>query len=281
MIYLALSILCSSLIYLCFKLIHQNKAHTLSSLIVNYWVAGTTGLAVAYFVAPDIKITLELLLFTAFLGFLFISIFLVMANTTQQFGVGTASVSSKMSVVVPVLIGLFYFKDSLTLYKTVGLILALVSVYLVSKKKSEKHNGHWWLPIILFLGSGTIDSLIKFGQHNFHSSGLSYWMVPMIFVFAGIYGTAYALGTKKQVFGKKELKLGGLLGIINFGSMIFLVLTLAVPHFESSFVFPVNNVGVVTLSSILGIFVFKEKASKVMLLGISLAILSTILISLR
>jgi drug/metabolite transporter (DMT)-like permease len=278
MIFLILSIVASSLIYICFNIIKQKEAHNFSTILVNYWVAGITGIVVAYVMAPETSITLDLLVFAGILGFVFITIFLVMANTTQTFGIGTASVASKMSLVIPVVIGLTFFDESLSTLKLIGLITALISVYLVSYKKDRTKSNKWWLPLILFLGSGFIDTLLNKGQMLFHQSGLSYWLIPLIFIFAGIYGTAYGLGTKKLKIRPIEFKLGFLLGVINFGSILFLLLTLAQPSFESSSIFPINNVGIVALSAILGFVIYQEKVTVYKITGVLLAIASTLLI---
>lgn len=278
MIYLLLSILASSLIYLCFKNIKKQGAHNFSVILTNYWVAGLTGIIIAWYMVPNTNITLTLLAFAAILGFAFITIFIVMSNTTQVHGVGTASVASKMSVVIPVLVGLIAYQESLNTIKLIGLILALVSVYLVSYQKDKKKSAQWWLPAILFIGSGIIDTLLKKGQVLFHGNGLSYWLIPLIFMFAAIYGTAYGLFTKKLQLKPKEIKLGVTLGAVNYASILFLILTLAQPTFESSAIFPINNVGIVTLSALFGFIIYKEKVTKHKLIGILLAIVATLLI---
>ena len=172
MIYLLLSILCSSLIYISFKRIKHKNADNYSAIIVNYWVAGALGIGIALYQVPQFNFSMSLLFFSGFLGFAFITIFLIMAKTTQEFGVGTASVISKMSVVIPVLVGLIIYQESLSWLKGFGLLLALYSVYLVSYRKSEKEGNNYWLPVLLFLGSGTIDALLKKGQLLFEAEGL-------------------------------------------------------------------------------------------------------------
>ena len=69
-----------------------------------------------------------------FLGALFVSIFFVMATTAQRNGVSVASVAGKMSVVVPVLFGTFLYNESVTILKVIGILIALIAVYLASVK---------------------------------------------------------------------------------------------------------------------------------------------------
>src|SRR5690606_7949094 len=103
------------------------------------------------------------------LGFLFITIFNVMALTAQRHGMSVASVASKMSVVIPIIFGIYMYHESTGLQKIWGIILALIAVFMVSIKPHSnikiKHTVV--LPVILFLGSGVIDTSIKFLESTY------------------------------------------------------------------------------------------------------------------
>ena len=96
------------------------------------------------------------------------------------------------------------------------------------------------------------------------------------------------MGTIALIFGiflgKQKLAfknvLGGLiLGIPNYGSIYFLLKTLNNENWDSSIVFPVNNIGIVCLSVLFALLIFKEKLSKANYLGLTLAILSIVLMA--
>ena len=65
----------------------------------------------------------------------------------------------------------------------------------------------------------------------------------------------------------------------NYFSIYFLVKTLRSDILDSSGIFAINNVSIVTLSTFTGIILFKEKLIRKNWIGIILAILSIILIS--
>ena len=115
MIYLVLSILASTIIFINFKLFDNYKINILQAIVVNYCIAFITGI-IAY--DGTVKITqitsLDWFNFTLVLGTLFIIVFNLMAITTQRSGLSVVSVATKMSVVIPVLFGLIYYKESLT-----------------------------------------------------------------------------------------------------------------------------------------------------------------------
>ena len=111
MIDLVLSICCSSLIFVIFKLYDIYKIETLFAIITNYFVACLVGL---YFYSGEVK-PLEIaeqpwFLGTLLLGLLFIVVFNLMAKTSQTVGVSVASVATKMSLVVPVIFGVLVYK---------------------------------------------------------------------------------------------------------------------------------------------------------------------------
>lgn len=74
--------------------------------------------------------------------------------------------------------------------------------------------------------------------------------------------------------------MGGIvLGIPNYFSIYFLVMALRNPDFESSTLFTLNNVAIVTLSTLLGIALFRERLIKHNWIGLALAVISIILVA--
>ena len=104
MIYLLLSILFSTGLFVIFKYFGIYKIDTLKAIFVNYIVAFAMGIGLAEGTISLTELPQQSWFFGAlFLGALFVSIFFVMATTAQRNGVSVASVAGKMSVVVPVL----------------------------------------------------------------------------------------------------------------------------------------------------------------------------------
>ena len=286
MIYLLLSILASTLIFVIFTLFGKYKINTLQAIVFNYFTAFTTGILSSTKTITVNEIINEDWFYGAlFLGFLFIAIFNVMALTAQRNGLSVASVASKMSVVIPIVFGLYAYNESLSILKTVGILLALFAVYLTSvKAKTGKVSfKNLWLPILLFFGSGTIDTTIKYIETTYVSDNGIPIFSATIFAIAGIIGiiiiSAEAIKGKfkldlKSVFG------GIILGIVNYYSIYMLLKALQVDSFESSSIFTINNVAIVMLSTLIGLAFFKEKLSIKNWSGIAIAILSIVLVTL-
>ncbi|NNF85396.1 MAG: EamA family transporter [Winogradskyella sp.] len=280
MIYLGLSILSSTLIFVVFKYVGKFNLSTLQVIVVNYITACIFGVAASNteFYLQDI-IASNWFIGAFVLGFLFISIFNLMALTAQKNGLSVASVASKMSVVIPVIFGIIIYKESLGYQKIIGVLLALVAVYLtsVTPKSEARLSRHIYLPLLLFLGSGVIDTSIKYFAPPDNIQLFS----ATIFGFAFVIGIlVLVLKRKKQTRLKPSVILFGiLLGIINYGSIYFLLKALNVQNAESSVIFTVNNVGIVALSTITGLLIFSEKISFKNWIGISLAMISILLVT--
>ena len=75
-----------------------------------------------------------------------------------------ASVASKMSVIIPISLGVILYNEQLGFIKIIGILLALIAVYFTSKKKMEKYNKHpiFFYPVLVFIGAGTIDASLKY-----------------------------------------------------------------------------------------------------------------------
>ncbi|HOV11854.1 MAG TPA: EamA family transporter, partial [Bacteroidales bacterium] len=71
-------------------------------------------------------------------GFLLIVTFLIYAYSIQKVGIAITSVSGKMSVIIPVLLGLLIFNEKATWIRILGIISALVAFYLTLMKSREQ-----------------------------------------------------------------------------------------------------------------------------------------------
>ena len=161
-----------------------------------------------------------------------------MALTAQRNGVSVVSVAGKMSVVIPVIFGVVLYDESLSALKIFGIILAVVAVYLASVKDDlKKHEkAGLLLPIILFLGSGAIDTTLKYVEINFVAENEVSLFSGSLFGFAAFFGLII-LGIKTikkpEPFGLKNIIAGIVLGIPNYYSIVFLIKALQIKGIES------------------------------------------------
>lgn len=287
MIYLILSIAASSLIFIIFKLFAKYQVDTLQAIIVNYVVACISGL-IAYSEPIQIaQITKHGWFYgTMILGVIFISVFNLMAITTQKNGLSVAAVATKMSVAIPIVFGIFMYKESTGILKIVGIIIALLAVYLTSMKDSggisiKKEN--LIFPLLVFVGSGIIDTSLKYLETHYVAKADVPIFSASIFGFAAIIGILiiiYKALNKTLTLSFKNIIAGICLGVPNYFSIYFLIKALRHNGIDSSSVFTINNVAILLVSTIAGILLFKEKLILKNWIGITLAIISIILVAL-
>ncbi len=284
MIWLVLSIATSSLLYVIFKSFGVYQVNTLHAIVINYVVAAITG-----FLFFQGEFSMHRLIDSSWLwlavalGVLFIVIFNVMALTSQQNGLSVAAVASKMSLVIPSVFGVWLYQESMGWIKVVGVLIALTSVYLASLKSKggltiEKKN--LVLPVLLFLGSGAIDTIIKYAEKNFVPNGDEPLFSAVCFTFAFAIGVLILLyealnGRYLQI---KSIVAGIILGVPNYFSIYFLIKALK-NGMESSVFYPLNHVGTVLFTTLLGYLLFKERLLVKNYWGIALAVVAIIFIA--
>ncbi|WP_196886723.1 EamA family transporter [Aureivirga sp. CE67] len=285
MIHLLLSIILSSFLFVIFKYFEKFRIDNLQAIVVNYFVAFSIGYATTTENVHFTEIPAQPWFYgVLFLGFLFIFLFNVMALTAQKAGMSVVSVAGKMSVVIPITFGIIVYNESYGVVKILGILLALLSVYLTSRKDSSDFDQKYlYLPIILFVGSGILDTTIKYVENNYVSDGGLELYSASIFLVAGMLGVLllsilFIMGKVKFQF--KNIIGGIVLGIPNYYTIFYLLKALEMDHMETSTIFTVNNVATVSFSTLLGIMIFKERLNKRNWIGVVLSIIAIILVTL-
>jgi drug/metabolite transporter (DMT)-like permease len=281
---LLLAIVFSCSLFIVLKSFSKFNINTFQAIVVNYLVAFSIGIlnSNTNFNYKEI-LAKEWIYGSLFLGFLFIVVFFIIGKTSQKNGVSVASVASKMSLIIPILFGIFFFKESIDLIKIAGIIIALIAVFFTTKKeKGTINTSNFTLPILLFIGTGITDTSINFIQKNWVNPEDNALFSSITFLFAFTIGLLLIIiqSIKKRIVIAPKNILGGIvLGVPNFFSIYFLLNALQSPDFESATLFTLLNIGVILLTTIFGLLLFKEKLNKNNYLGILLAILALFLVT--
>ena len=271
-----------------FKYFGKYGVNNLQAIIVNYFTAGTLSLIVAH--NNDIKISLPEIIYSTYIipsliiGFLFIVTFNLLAFGTQKIGIAISTVANKMSMIIPVIIGISLFSEKLGMFKLIGILLAISAIYMTSTKSGKLSFDKKFLPIILliFFGQGMADGTLSWAQKFSINDENTPLFFASVFLIAGILGSVFLIyETIKNGFKLefKNLIWGIALGIPNYLTLHFFVRSLQSPIFESSQVFPIVNMGVIVLTALAGILLFREKLSFFNWGGILVAVLAISLIT--
>jgi len=285
MLYLLFAILSSAGIFVCFKYLEKYKVDILLAIIINYITASVCG-----FLLSDSNITFTQIVqqpwfnISFIIGTAFIAAFFIIGRSTQKAGISITTLASKMSFVLPMIFSIVFYQEAISTQKIIGFVLAISAVLLsIYKDQTDAtQRKYLWLPILLFFVAGTVDSLVKYAQEEYLTSGGQEIFSTLLFAIAAISGFVVLIVKKqnfKELFRAKVLIGGLLLGLVNFGSLHFLIASLNNSGFDSSVVFSIINVGIVAVSVLIGIGVFKEKLNKINLLGIVLAIIAIFILT--
>ncbi len=290
--FLLLCILSSTAIFVTFKTINRFNIPAFPVIVINYLVAtllgfliysGDTGLASI----PGSR----WLPISIIIGILFIIMFFLIAFSTRKAGISVTTVASKMSVIFPIVFSLIIDpSDQLSLLKSAAILIALGGVVLtVYKKEAESsQRSIIFIPLLLFVGMGLVDSLVKLAQQQYVSDEETALFSAILFLNAFLSGILAAIFYRKhnRYFLKGAVwGWGLLLGAVNFGSIFFLVKALHYSsptglRMDSSVIFGANNISIVALSVLIGLLVFKEKLKFINWIGIVLSALALLLFTL-
>ena len=277
MINIIYTILLFNVLIIVFKMFEKYNVDNLQALIVNYITAGIC----SYFLLESSFSVVEILnsdwLYHAILiGALFIIVFNFYAYGIQKVGISISTVANKMSLIIPVCVALLLYPETetFTYLKGIAFFLALSGIYLSSTNggKLSFDKKYLWLIILVFVGQGLSDSLFNDFAQKFPNEG-GYLFFMVLFFMASFSGILILTGKsfkKKKPLQLKSVFWGIIFGVPNFFSLVFFLKALG--NLESSIVFPLVSMGVVVSSSLIGMFLFKEKLSKSNWIGILLSL---------
>ncbi|WAC09380.1 hypothetical protein [Dyadobacter pollutisoli] len=299
MLYFLLAVLFTVALYLIMRAYPRYKVDSFHAIVFNYYACVLTGLLLT----PDLSVFREVqwdsqgTLLTLALGTMFVTAFMLIGLTAQKVSVTATSLAGNMSLVIPVLFGLFVFRNNnkeFTALNYAGLLIALVALAFGAIQHSGQKKGEgqesalisenmlWLLPVLTFLAAGTNNTLINYLSVKFYLPGQTTVFMIIACTGAIIIGTLILL--YKITFGKEKLLLrsvvGGLiLGVPNFLSLYFLLLALASFGNSAAFVFPIYNILTMLVSSVAAWTIYRERLNLLNKWGLVLAVLAIILIS--
>ena len=281
MIYIILSIFCSVTVAVLLKLAKRYKISIIQAVTFNYLTALT--LCFLFF-KPDVKIitgTAPWPIYIA-LAILLPTIFLFLAASVKKLGIVKTDIAQRLSLFIPILAAFFIFKEDFNQLKFIGLGVGFLAILLTFLRKSESksESGNWFYPIIVFVGFGIIDVLFKqIALHKELPYTTSLFTVFSLAFFVSLIIIIIMIVTKKTKLQLVNIGCGLILGLFNFGNILFYLKAHKALATNPSTVFAAMNLGVIVVGSLIGILVFKEKLTKLNYFGIALALCAVILIT--
>ncbi|MET7256958.1 hypothetical protein [Dyadobacter fermentans] len=298
MLFFLLAVVFTVMLYLIMRAYPRYQVDSFHAVVFNYYSCVLTGLVLT----PDLGLftqvqwTSEGTILTMALGAMFVTAFMLIGLTAQKVSVTATSLAGNMSLVIPVLFGLFVFRNNnkdFTPLNYLGLVLALVALALGAIQRSPKSSDAastgqaakqalWILPILTFFATGTNNTLINFLSSKYYPAGQI-----TVFMIIACFG-AVVIGTSILIYRiiahghslKLRSVVGGLvLGIPNFLSLYFLLLALAAFGNSAAYVFPIYNILTMLVSALAAWALYKERLNTLNKWGLVLAVAAIVLIS--
>lgn len=278
MLFLILSILCSVTVGVLFKVARRYTISITQIVTTNYVLA----LILCYFFfSPDLATVTAQAPWGIYipLGILLPSIFLFLAASIQHMGIVKTDAAQRLSLFIPILAAWLIFGEQFNALKITAFLIAFPALLLILTKPSDNTENKWVYPAVVLVGFGLIDILFK--QIALYTN-LPY--TTSLFVVFGIAMAIMLVVISVEIrYKKRKLKyqsilFGALVGLFNFGNILFYLKAHQSFAENPSTVFAGMNMGVIIIGSLTGIFVFKEKLSKMNFTGLFLALIAIVLI---
>lgn len=293
MLHLALSIGFSVFLGICFKLWPRYQVRVLPGILHNYiacvavagWMTGQWPI--------DGKTFLEPWFFLACgLSLLFIAGFYLYAVSIHVWGMATMSAVQKMSLLISALFAIVVYHETLSFPKAGGIALGMASIPLLLYRTSANPANALagqppmnWRAYILVISTFLIAGAIEIGLFVAESGLVQVTADPRFIavIFSGAFLAGWgfcmlSIKERKGFFSIRHMVAGWVLGVPNFFSIYFLMRAIG-GELDASIVFPVNNTATILLSTLLGVFLFREAFVWRNGLGILFALLALLLLT--
>ena len=279
---LVLSITFSVAVSIFLKLARRHAIQIEQAIVVNYATAAALCL---WLLHPPLDSLLDqpaaAWWILGLLGVQLPGVFLIMAAAVRQAGIVRSDTAQRLSLILPILAAFFIFQETLSGTKAAGVGLALCALAcLLARPRAATDTGTptegrgWRVLLGVWAGYGCIDILFK--QMSRIGAGFTGSLL-LSFVLAGLLLALWLLarGTRWQ---GRSLMSGLLLGCLNFGNIYCYIRAHQTFPDNPTLVFAAMNIGVISLGTLIGAGLFRERLSALNILGIVLALGAIVLL---
>ncbi len=287
MLYLVFSVCCSVLVSVLLKLAPRQRLDMAQVVTWNYLLASVLSLVLLRPSLASLQTAHAPWLALLGLAVTLPTIFLVMARAVTRAGIVRSDVAQRLSLLLSLLAAFLVFGETANGWKLAGLGLGLLAIVGISVRPrataaaATAPGGEraWpWL-LAVWVGYALVDIMLK----QVALSG-----TPSMAALTASFGLAFVLMLALQLWRHasgvsplqwRNVGAGALLGLLNFGNILFYVR--AHQHLPDSpaVVFAGMNIGVVVVGALVGVLAFGERTSVWNRVGLGLAVVGIGLIA--
>ncbi|MFA6087970.1 EamA family transporter [Mucilaginibacter sp.] len=283
MLYVFLSVCCSVIVSVLLKLARRYSVDIFQAITWNYSMAI---LLTWFFFRPQLQnLSHAPVTIYVAVGILLPLVFWIMASSVRVVGIVRTDVAQRLSLFIPILASFLLFKEPLSTLKIIGITVGFAAILCSIPWQKQTANrkvlsNSWIYLVVVFLGFGIIDVLFKqvavFKEIAYTTSLFIIYILAFVIAFVGLL---FKVITKQSKISWPHMMFGWVLGVANFGNILFYLKAHTALSTSPSTVFSAMNIGVITLGAVVGLFVFHERLSLLNKIGIGLAIVAIIIIT--
>lgn len=261
MFYLVLSIVASSMLTLVMRHSEGRMKSKTGMLAANYVICM---LLAAIFIGPGNLLPKTegigpVLGMGAINGFFYMISLVIMQQNIKRNGVVLPSVFSRLGgLVVPLGVAIVLFSEIPKTTQTIGSVLALLSILVISYEKQQTKAGAKWLLFLMFITDGMAAVMSKVFEQTANQVLADHFLL-YTFAAALILCIAVILYNKEKI-GLIDVIYGICVGVPNFFASRFMLQALV--ELPAVVVYPIRGVGGIVLIALVGVLFFKEKLKK-------------------
>lgn len=280
MVFIALSVLCSVTVSVVLKLAPRYGVDMRQAITGNYAVAA---LLAMWLLHPDPNLLLRPVASPAWrvmlaLGVLLPSIFVVEAESVRRVGVVRTDVADRLSLLLPLAAAFTVFGQAFHWQVGVGMVAGVIAIVCIVMRRSTRATGglaksSWGWPVGVFFGGGIIDILFKRVAQLTQVPFADVLLATFVLAFGlAMLVMAWLFVTRRASWRWRHLVGAVLLGVFNFGDIAaYVEAQRRLPH-NPALVFSLEDIGVIVLAALVGVFWFGEYLERRNRVGIALAI---------
>ncbi|HET7360207.1 MAG TPA: EamA/RhaT family transporter [Rhodanobacteraceae bacterium] len=278
------SVLCSVTVSVLLKLAPRGRIDINQAIAVNYLVAAALTL---WLLHPQPQVLAVPAMHRAWpallaLALLLPTMFAVLAASVRRAGVVRTDAAQRLSLLLSLLAAFTVFGELLTWQKGAGIAVGLLAIGCIvwrERGPAPASTWTWTWPLAVFAGTGVIDILFKrvaltgaaFADALLVVFALAFAISALAVIVLGVRGRAR--------FGWRHLGGGVLLGLFNFGNILFYVRGHQALPQHPALVFSAMNIGVIALATLIGVWLFDERLNRWNRIGLVLAAVAVLAIA--
>lgn len=215
-------------------------------------------------------------------------LFLVSSLLAVKYGsLAVTTLIISYSLIIPTLYGLIFLKESAGIVMYIGIVLLLLSLFLINMKQDDNGTGEkirvtkkWAiLAVLAFVGNGMCTVIQKQQQLAFDGAYKCEFMIIALLAVTVVMTACMFIKERKTM--REHLKKGWLCAVLCgvMNGMVNLFVMILTGRMAASVMFPlISAIGIIP-TVLIGVFYYKEKLSKRQAIGFLAGVLSVALLS--